>query len=283
MNRLYWETIQHATRGEFELIIVDNGSTDGSLEFFQELAARDSRVRVIANGRNYSYPYANNQGLAMARGEIIAFLNNDILLPPGWDVDMASLLGKDGYEVLTMASQDHFVSPEMTRKLKNAWKRVKHPLTPVLGQGKNALKLMARLRYGDYDSYCRKVKEKYGHSLSPGFCGSVVMMTRRGLELVGKWDERLQGADFDLMCRTIKRWREHGDVRPMAVVNGIYSHHFSRMTAKCTYPQFADAANLISIEEKWGNHPEILEACREACAFRDAAGESLIAAGGDGK
>src|SRR5687767_2241381 len=60
-----------------ELIVVDNASTDGSPAFLAELAAHDARVRVLRNGRNLGFAGPNNQGIAAARGEFVATLNND--------------------------------------------------------------------------------------------------------------------------------------------------------------------------------------------------------------
>jgi GT2 family glycosyltransferase len=64
----------------FETIVVDNGSTDGSAE----IAEREFSVRVIRNGENRGFCAANNQGIAAARGEFIALLNNDAEAEPAW-------------------------------------------------------------------------------------------------------------------------------------------------------------------------------------------------------
>jgi GT2 family glycosyltransferase len=69
----------------FEIIVVDNGSEDGS----PELAERDFDCRVIRNSENRGFCAANNQGIAAARGEFIALLNNDAEAEPGW---LAALL-----------------------------------------------------------------------------------------------------------------------------------------------------------------------------------------------
>jgi len=65
---------------EFETIVVDNGSTDGSAE----MAEREFGRRVIRNTENRGFCAANNQGIAAARGEFIALLNNDAEAEPGW-------------------------------------------------------------------------------------------------------------------------------------------------------------------------------------------------------
>jgi GT2 family glycosyltransferase len=64
----------------FETIVVDNGSGDGSAE----MAEGEFGVRVIRNRENRGFCAANNQGIAAARGEFIALLNNDAEAEPGW-------------------------------------------------------------------------------------------------------------------------------------------------------------------------------------------------------
>lgn len=69
------------SRGDFEFIISDNGSTDGSIEY---LRSQFPQVRIIENGRNLGFAAANNRAAKEARGEIIVFLNPDTRVEPQW-------------------------------------------------------------------------------------------------------------------------------------------------------------------------------------------------------
>ena len=61
-----------------EVVVVDNGSTDDSLELLEAASPR-FRVVVVRNPRNESYSDANNRGAAAASGELLVFLNNDVI------------------------------------------------------------------------------------------------------------------------------------------------------------------------------------------------------------
>jgi GT2 family glycosyltransferase len=75
------ESLQSQMLREFEVIVADNGSIDGSLE----LLTRDyPEVRVLALGENRGFAGACNAGIKAARGTYVALLNNDVEADPGW-------------------------------------------------------------------------------------------------------------------------------------------------------------------------------------------------------
>jgi hypothetical protein len=81
-----------ASTAPVELLVVDNGSTDGSLEALRKAVGDDSRVRILENGANVGFAKANNQGLASARGEWLLFLNPDCVVERGTIERMRSAL-----------------------------------------------------------------------------------------------------------------------------------------------------------------------------------------------
>jgi len=68
----------------YELIVVDNGSSDGTVEELQSIAGRLPNIKVILNDFNVGFGPGNNQGLRAATGDILVLLNNDTIVPRGW-------------------------------------------------------------------------------------------------------------------------------------------------------------------------------------------------------
>jgi len=83
---------------EFEILIVDDGSRDRTLEICEQIAAADSRFKVISLSRNFGHQAAVSAGLMHARGKIVTVMDADLQDPPeellpfikkiheGWDV-----------------------------------------------------------------------------------------------------------------------------------------------------------------------------------------------------
>ena len=70
----------------FEVILVDNGSNDGSVEEFKKLKEEEywkDKFTLILNDSNTGYAKANNQGIRVAKGEYVLLLNNDTLVHKG--------------------------------------------------------------------------------------------------------------------------------------------------------------------------------------------------------
>ncbi len=78
---------------DHEIILVDDGSTDGTRAW---LATLQPPFRVVLHERNLGYAAANNHGAAIARGEILALLNNDLVLKSRWLEPMLALLQRLG-------------------------------------------------------------------------------------------------------------------------------------------------------------------------------------------
>jgi dolichol-phosphate mannosyltransferase len=88
------------TNGEpWELILVDDGSTDGSTQKIGEIARKDKHIRPVIFARNFGHQIAITAGWDYARGKAIVILDADLQDPPEVILDLAKKW-KEGYEVV---------------------------------------------------------------------------------------------------------------------------------------------------------------------------------------
>lgn len=87
------------TEQDWELIMVDDGSQDGSTEVIRKLAASDERVRPVIFARNFGHQIAVSAGLDYSRGDAVIIIDSDLQDPP--EV-IGELIAKwrEGYEVV---------------------------------------------------------------------------------------------------------------------------------------------------------------------------------------
>jgi GT2 family glycosyltransferase len=85
MTQLCLESIQANTEyPNYEIIVVDNNSTDGSQAYLRELEGSIKNLTVLLNDQNEGFARANNQGIEKSSGHYVILLNNDTIVPPGW-------------------------------------------------------------------------------------------------------------------------------------------------------------------------------------------------------
>ena len=85
-NGRHWlpDCLRALARGQLlpgEVIVVDNGSRDGSIEYLRD---QHPSVRVIALGKNTGFAHAANRGISAATGDLVALVNTDVVLEPDW-------------------------------------------------------------------------------------------------------------------------------------------------------------------------------------------------------
>jgi glycosyltransferase involved in cell wall biosynthesis len=88
------------TTGEpWELVLVDDGCTDGSTDRIRELAVKDGRIRPVIFARNFGHQIAVTAGMDYARGDAVVIIDADLQDPPEVIIELAKKW-KEGYEVV---------------------------------------------------------------------------------------------------------------------------------------------------------------------------------------
>jgi dolichol-phosphate mannosyltransferase len=91
--------VMDASGETWELILIDDGSTDGSTEKIRELAQSDKTVRPVIFARNFGHQIAITAGWDYARGDAIVIIDADLQDPPEVILDLAKKW-REGYEVV---------------------------------------------------------------------------------------------------------------------------------------------------------------------------------------
>jgi GT2 family glycosyltransferase len=190
-------SLARQTHSNFEVIVVDNGSNDGSADLVQNLAASyPVPLRLIANSTNRGFCAANNQGFAASQSDFVALLNNDAEADPGWLEALESVIRL--YDDAGMAASKILVWEDPARP-------AAEPIIDKCGHliypdGQNRGRGAGQLDRGQFD----RVEEV----LWPDGCAA--MYRRAMLEDVGPFDEEFfayaDDAELGLRGR-IAGWR----------------------------------------------------------------------------
>jgi GT2 family glycosyltransferase len=205
-----------------EIILVDDGSTDGTREWLRTL---HEPCRVLLNERNLGYAAANNRGVSLARGEFLALLNNDLVLAPRWLEPML-----DAHRVLgTRAGIVGNV------QLDAATGAVDHAGILINRQGKPE---HARTLPPRWTQAFRRIR------LVPAVTGACLLMARPQWERWGGFDEGFHngGEDVDLCFRA----RAAGHVTAVAL-DSIIRHHVSASPGR----KLRDEENSYRLARRW--------------------------------
>jgi GT2 family glycosyltransferase len=213
---------------DHEVIVVDNGSTDGTPGYLRELASRHPNVRVAFNDDNRGFAPANNQGVGMATGSVLVLLNNDTIVPRGWLARLTNHLGDPAIGLVG----------------------------PVTNRAGNEAEIEAPYRtYGELLDFARdRANERDGQvfdiRVATMFC---VAMRREIWERLGSLDERFEVGLFEDDDYAM-RARQAG--YRIVCAEDTFVHHFGQASIGKLGPT-RDYGNLFHQnrrrwEEKWG-------------------------------
>jgi polyisoprenyl-phosphate glycosyltransferase len=95
-----------ATDADVELVLVDDGSRDGTLRAIEDLHREDKRVRYVSLSRNFGKESAMLAGLAYARGDAVVIMDADLQHPPRLIVQMLDLFGQGYDQVIAQRTRE---------------------------------------------------------------------------------------------------------------------------------------------------------------------------------
>lgn len=93
------QSVMQSTGESWELVLIDDGSSDGSTEMIRELAKKDEHVRPVIFARNFGHQIAVTAGLDYCRGQAVTVIDSDLQDPPEVILDLIAKW-REGYEVV---------------------------------------------------------------------------------------------------------------------------------------------------------------------------------------
>lgn len=226
-TRMTLESVLAHTAVPYEIVVVDNGSTDGTSEYLSVLGARNRHVRVVRNAGNRGFAPAANQGIRAAVGEVVVLLNNDTIVTPGW------------ISLLVAHLEERSVGA----------------VGPVTNQCGNAAEIDADYRtHGELLEVARQRAADRGHStVMPMLVMFCVALRREVLDEVGLLDERFEVGMFE-DDDFARRLRAAG--YELRCAEDVFVHHFGEASFSKLYADGERSAlfdaNRRRFEEKWG-------------------------------
>jgi GT2 family glycosyltransferase len=224
-TKLCLESILHTTRHPYELIIVDDGSTDDTANYLGTL----DKTKVITNTRNLGVPKAYNIGIRASRGRYIVILNNDTIVTPNWLSRMVQCAERHD-RIGIIAPVTNFDSD--------------------VQQDENARYSRITELYDYAEIRARKFAGAF--FLYPRVCGLSMLIKRETLSQVGLFDEKFSPGyyeDDDFCVRTLLAGFD------IAIAQDVFIHHFGSKTFGSRRYRDALERNKRVFQEKWGPTP----------------------------
>ena len=179
------ESILSQTCKKFRILVVDNASTDRSIQIIRNIADRNLRVEVIRNDENVGFAKAVNQALELIDSSLIALVNNDVFLDNKWLEEMVKSARND-LRAGIFASKIYFLNG-----LINSTGHAIYRGLAVMERG------FFERDLGQYDETCYVA----------GACAAAALYRRKLFEDIGFFDEDyfMYNEDVDLSLRAILR------------------------------------------------------------------------------
>lgn len=172
LNRFYETTsaILEKCIWDYELIFVNDGSADNSIELLKEFAGRNSRVKVVDFSRNFGHEAAMIAGIDYSRGDGIVCMDADLQHPPESIPEIIKKF-EDGYEVVSMIRTKNADAGLIKRITSGAFYKILNLLSPVKFENNSSdfFALTANVAEVLRREYREKIRYLRGYVQSVGF------------------------------------------------------------------------------------------------------------------
>ena len=216
---------------DFELIVIDNGSTDETPAYLQALIVKHHNVKVATYKENQSFAKSCNTGMEQAKGDYIILLNNDTLVTPNWAEQLT--------EAIPRAEKEYDASPIglIGPRTNSAGGGQAIPTDPYDANTLNQASI----------AFHKKFKNRT--TITGFLSGMCLMITKQALDDIGLFDERYKiGGVEDLaycLAAQLKGWK-------LAIDDSTFIHHEGSQTLKQLDQPYAPIhhANKLQFLEK---------------------------------
>jgi O-antigen biosynthesis protein len=225
------ESIQQYTTLPYEIIVIDNGSDDGTSDY---LASIRNRIRYRIQETNEGFAGAVNEGLRLAMGSTLLFLNNDTLVTRGWLENLLACVMEDPKTGLAGPVTNYISGDQLIA--------VTYETVEQMHQFAEA---------NNRQDPARRVPT----TRLTGFC---VLMRREFFERLGYMDEgfrfgNCEDDDYGIRARLLGC--------NLIISHDTFIHHFGSVSMRALGASFEEvyAANLAYFSEKWGDSNALID------------------------
>ena len=223
------ESIRMNTRIPYEVIVVNDGSTDGTVEYLKT----QKDLIVITNGKNYGYPYSCNQGIRRSVNRHVVLLNNDTIATENWLENLLEVMEQN-------------------------------PKTGIVGPVSNKISGFQFDSQANYTSipamhfYAKSIheKRKYSWMPSPRIAFICALINKELISILGGLDERFSPGNFedDDFCL-----RAQLAGYKTIIAQDVFIHHYGSKSFKANgneeYAKRLERNKQIFVD-KWGADPD---------------------------
>lgn len=124
-------TVLESLAWDYELLFVNDGSTDESLSILRQLARENEKVRVVSFSRNFGHEAAMTAGIDHSRGNAVICMDADLQHPPEYIPKIIEAIDGEGYQIVNMVRTKNEDAGLIKRITSGAFYRILNWMSPV--------------------------------------------------------------------------------------------------------------------------------------------------------